>query len=156
LEGGALAPSVARAWVSERLRKWEASGLSDTAALLTSEVVSNAVRHAQTDLAITAAMAGGFLEIGVVDGSTEGVPRVKSIDDPTALGGRGMAIVDALAAGWGTSVNPENKYVWFRLAVNDWPFLAHCLCDEDHAENVALGSGHKVRANPGAWDESPP
>ena len=33
------------------------------------------------------------------------------------LGGRGMAIVDALASAWGTDQEPTHKIVWFELAL---------------------------------------
>ncbi len=127
--------------------------LSETANLLISELVSNAVRHARSGPAITAAMADGFLEVGVTDGQPEGVPRVLSIDH-TAEGGRGMVIVEALSADWGVSILPKGKQVWFRLEASDWTYLTACRCHGDHIEKVVLGSGREVLANPGPWDDS--
>ena len=71
------------------LGRGEAPWLSETATLLTSELVSNAVRHARSGPTITAALADGFLEVGVTDGGTDGVPLVVlSIGDPTAASGQ--------------------------------------------------------------------
>jgi anti-sigma regulatory factor (Ser/Thr protein kinase) len=148
------APSAARAWMTGLLDRWEASSLSETAALLTSELVSNAVRHARSGPAITAAMTDGFLEVGVTDGGMDGVPHVLSIADPTAVSGRGMAIVEALAADWGVNVLPEAKQVWFRLEAADWTFLASCRCHGGHGHKAVLASGHEVLANAGPWDDA--
>jgi anti-sigma regulatory factor (Ser/Thr protein kinase) len=150
---GSLAPSQARHWVSEVLNRWEANVLTESANLLTSELVSNTVRHAHSGASITAAIADGFLEVGVFDAHTDSLPRVGSTSDPTAVGGRGIAIVEALAASWGVQVLAEGKQVWFRLEAADWSFLPACRCSDNHHVNrVILGSGHELVPNAGPWD----
>lgn len=138
------------------LGRWEASGLSETATLLTSELVSNAVRHARSGPAITVAMADGLLEVGVTDAQSDEAPHVLSIADPTAVRGRGMAIVEALAADWGVKALPEGKQVWFRLEAPDWTFSTDCQCHGEGEDKVVLASGHQVLANPGPWDDASP
>ena len=65
------APSAAREWVGAVLEHWELAALLDTATLLTSEVVTNAIRHARSGPTVTASVADGCLEIGVSDGDAQ-------------------------------------------------------------------------------------
>ncbi len=140
--------------MGELLERWEVPWLSDTACLLTSELVTNAIRHAKSGPAITATIAGGLFEVGVTDGRPDEVPQVFSTEDPTRVGGRGMAIVEALAADWGTTVYPKAKHVWFRLEAVDWSYLTACRCHGDHADKLLLDSGRQVLANSGPWDNA--
>jgi anti-sigma regulatory factor (Ser/Thr protein kinase) len=146
------APAEARHWVTDVLTRWEVTPLAETANLLTSELVSNAVRHAQSGPTITAAVANGFLEVGVTDGRSGEVPRVGSAIEAEAVGGRGMAIVEALSVAWGVHDFAQGKQVWFRLEATDWSFLPACRCSNEHTGRVFLGSGHGVVPNPGPWD----
>jgi anti-sigma regulatory factor (Ser/Thr protein kinase) len=149
---GPMASSAARAWLTTFIDRWGVSHLTDTAILLTSELVTNALRHGESAPAITAAIAAGFLEVGVTDTRPEAVPQVVATDDPTVVGGRGMAIVEALSVEWGTAVLAEVKQVWFRLEVTDWAHLSRCRCLGDAADKVTLSSGRHVLANSGPWD----
>src|SRR3954447_1938369 len=94
-----------------------ASGLKsvcDDAALLTSEVVTNAVRHAPPGaITVRAERDGDQFVVQVLDGSPQ-EPRVLP-PDPWAERGRGMTLVDAIAVDWGVVPHPSGKVVWFRL-----------------------------------------
>jgi hypothetical protein len=147
-----VVPSAARTWMTGLLDRWEVPWLSETANLLTSELVTNAIRHAKSGPVITAAIANGLLEVGVTDGSPDEVPQVFSTWDATRDGGRGMAIIDALSVEWGMTVFAEGKHVWFRLEATDWTYLTACRCQGDHVDMVALESGRQVLANSGPWD----
>jgi anti-sigma regulatory factor (Ser/Thr protein kinase) len=118
LEAGVPAPSGARHWVSDLLGRWGLSYLSEVATILTSEVVTNAVSHAATSptLGLRASLADGFLEVGVKDGDRGHLPHMSDAPDPTDEGGRGLILVDGMAESWGTSLRPQGKEVWFRLA----------------------------------------
>jgi len=109
--GGTAAPSAARAWMTDLLDRWEVPWLSETASLLTNELVTNAIRHAKSGPVITAAIANGSLEVGVTDGKPDQVPQVFSTEDLTRDGGRGMAIVEALSTDWGMTIYPKVKHV---------------------------------------------
>ena len=139
--------------MTDVLQRWEASWLAETATLLTSELVSNAIHHARSRPAVTVAIANGVLEVGVTDGQPEGVPQVLPIDDPMAVGGRGIAIVEAFSDEWGVSILPTGKQIWFRLEVSDWAFLTACRCHGEHVDKVVLDSGRQVLANAGPWDD---
>ena len=87
---------------------------ADDAALLVTELVSNAVRHAHTSVEVAVSLLPGAIRVEVSDsdpGST--VARVAVSED--AEGGRGLAIVQSLANRWGVSTHPAGKTVWFEL-----------------------------------------
>jgi len=152
--GGTAAPSAARAWMTDLLDRWEVPWLSETASLLTTELVTNAIRHAKSGPVITAAIANGSLEVGVTDGKPDQVSQVFSTEDLTRDGGRGMAIVEALSTDWGMTIYPKVKHVWFRLEATDWTYLTACRCHGDHMDKVVLDSGRQVLANSGPWDNA--
>lgn len=88
-------------------------GLHDTAALLTSEVVTNAVIHGEGTVLVRAHTGGGRLRVEVQDDG-DGAPVVSQAGRE-AEGGRGLALVAALADDWGVQLVPGGKYVWFEL-----------------------------------------
>lgn len=112
----ALTTSVAQARraVVEVCRAAGRADLGDSAALLVSEVVTNAVLHGDGTVEVRAELRGRSLRVEVKDDGP-GAPSVRRAD-PEAEGGRGMALVDALSASWGVEPLPIGKYVWFVLA----------------------------------------
>jgi anti-sigma regulatory factor (Ser/Thr protein kinase)/PAS domain-containing protein len=89
--------------------------LAQNAALLTSETVTNAVLHAHTDVTVTARVDGGTVRVAV-DDSHPGVPVSHPLTENSALG-RGLAMIEALAADYGVDLNAtrDGKTVWFRV-----------------------------------------
>jgi anti-sigma regulatory factor (Ser/Thr protein kinase) len=85
----------------------------DTAELLTSELVTNALLHAGTDLIVHVEADNGTVRIAVEDGSDIG-PRVGSMDT-IDLGGRGLPLVATLSERWGWDPLPHGKRVWFEV-----------------------------------------
>lgn len=87
----------------------------DTAELLTSELVTNALLHAGTDLTvhIESCDGDGSVRIAVDDGSD----RAPQLGDPNGedLGGRGLPLVASLATRWGWEPLPIGKRVWFEV-----------------------------------------
>ena len=59
--------SAARRLVSSTLAEWGAQALDDDARLLVSELVTNAVLHAGTEVDVTLALLVGSVEVGVAD-----------------------------------------------------------------------------------------
>lgn len=103
-----------------RARHWVAAFLSgvpedlrQTATLLTSELVTNAVLHTATDVTVTAEVAPGSVRVEVADGSTE-LPTIKDYGADAATG-RGLTVLDSLADQWGTRIDDLGKVVWFEL-----------------------------------------
>lgn len=90
-------------------------GAVDDAVLLVSEVVTNAVKHARSDLVLRAELGAGSLRVSVEDRAGEDLPahRVGSDDDS----GWGLTVIDSLARDWGVETTGDGKIVWFDLAV---------------------------------------
>lgn len=83
------------------------------ASVLTSELVTNAVVHARTDLDVRVAVAPDELRVEVSDGSPL-VPAPRQVADD-ANSGRGLHLVDRLARSWGVEPAAAGKTVWFTL-----------------------------------------
>ena len=104
----------ARAFVERHCR---ALGLSpdacDTAVLLTSETVTNAFIHGRSEARIRVSRQAGRLLVEVADDNSRH-PQ-PTAQDADALDGRGLAIVELLAARWGVFDDPYGKTVWFEV-----------------------------------------
>ena len=108
-------PARARSVVTKLLRDWELGGLVDSATLLTSELVTNAVRHAGTGLRLSLTRVGtDRVRIAVHDRAPGVALRVRRSGDD-AEGGRGLFLVEHLSAGWGSVAGDSGKTVWFEL-----------------------------------------
>jgi DNA-binding NarL/FixJ family response regulator len=104
----------ARRFVAGTLQSWELGSLVDTVTLLTSELVSNAVLHAGSDVDVVVRLTGSLARVEVTDRS-DLVPAARhaAADDDS---GRGLALVQELARRWGTSRQPGGgKTVWFEV-----------------------------------------
>lgn len=106
----------ARRFVTSVLRSWRMPEMTDGAMeLLTSELTTNAVRHAGSAFTVAARYDGERVRIEVDDCSPQPPePRTPTDDD---TGGRGLILVEALADAWGTAPLPGGKRVWFELVV---------------------------------------
>ncbi|MFC1437362.1 PAS domain S-box protein [Streptacidiphilus sp. N1-10] len=102
-----------RRFLRRTLEEWDCQELADTACLLASELLSNAVRHACGPLRLRLRQAGAELSVEVCDGSPV-LPHARSAG-PEEESGRGLALVDSLASDWGTLPTGEGKAVWFSL-----------------------------------------
>jgi hypothetical protein len=87
----------------------------DTALLAVSELATNALLHAGTDFDVVVDVGDATVSIGVVDGSPDPpiVPSARSVNE----GGRGLALIDAVAVRWGTAPEGPGKRVWCELAL---------------------------------------
>src|SRR6476659_697330 len=81
----------ARGWNQEHI---------DDAALMTSELATNAVTHAATPFTVVVEVADQKLRVDIHDASVE-LPVADLAASPMALGGRGLALVAALSDRWG-------------------------------------------------------
>ncbi|MFD9379869.1 SpoIIE family protein phosphatase [Streptomyces sp. NPDC059999] len=87
--------------------------LCDTACLLASELLANAVNHSCGPVRLRLRHAGRELSVEVCDGSPV-LPQAR-FASPDAESGRGLLLVDSLAESWGTLPTAEGKAVWFSL-----------------------------------------
>jgi anti-sigma regulatory factor (Ser/Thr protein kinase) len=107
------APADARQW----LRTYFGSDLDAPvlydAQLVVSELVTNAVRHAEGEIELCAAILGRVLRIEVTDETPDCDPVVlpEVVDDA----GRGLRLVRAVASDWGCRSGPARKIVWAEI-----------------------------------------
>ena len=112
----AVAPSAAsaRRFVAAALRRWGCpDDFIELVLLLTSELVTNAYRHARTETRVSVRLDDDCTRVEVRDvgrGEPELRPR-----DTDRVDGRGLQIVDALADRWGYHSNAGGTAVWFEL-----------------------------------------
>ncbi|MDP9405252.1 MAG: SpoIIE family protein phosphatase, partial [Actinomycetota bacterium] len=111
---------LARDFVTAMLRIWQLRDAEGTTALLVSELVTNAVRHAGTAVELTVTVQAPRLRLEVVDGSQR-CPTVRDVEPDQAEGGRGMVLVDALAADWGCDPLPASKRIWADVVLDAAP-----------------------------------
>ncbi len=107
---------AARRFVGEVLHDRGVTGDAvETALLLTSELVTNALVHAGGSITVGVTATGQVVRVEVGDGTQEGpAPRVAGAEDTT---GRGLDLVEHLARRWGfTLVDGNGKTVWFEVA----------------------------------------
>lgn len=106
------APGIAR----KSLTSWFGAALDedelDTAKLLISELVSNAVLHGRGAITIRGDLNPDRVVFEVID-QGEGFEREVRGYDFDDLHGRGLAIVDAQASRWG--IHEGTTHVWFEL-----------------------------------------
>ncbi|MDX3803934.1 ATP-binding protein [Streptomyces sp. AK04-3B] len=111
---------TARRAVREQLRDWGLDSVGDLAALLVSELVTNALRHATGPIGVSLvrpARLEGVLLVEVSDPLPD--PPRERIARPEDESGRGLQLVASSSRRWGTRPGATGKTVWFELAVPD-------------------------------------
>ena len=105
---------AARQFVSAELTGRASDEAKDTACLLTSELVTNAVIHARTDIEVSVRRSNGRLRVEVSDQNSKRPALVSVPADATT--GRGLLLVEMMSATWGIDDDRSGKLVWFELA----------------------------------------
>jgi anti-sigma regulatory factor (Ser/Thr protein kinase) len=111
----ARSSSMSRRFVEHALARWQLQALSDVAVLLTSELVTNAIVHAQTEVAVTITRDDSRTVTVAVSDRSRSEPRRARHSDESATG-RGLGILDALASSWNVAVGSDGKTVTFTLS----------------------------------------
>lgn len=112
LPGEPASVPVARRFVAERITALDAE-IRETAVLLVSEVVTNAVLHARTDVTVRCSVGPGGVLVEV-DDENPLAPRPR-MHDADALTGRGLEMVELLATTFGVVPGTDRKRVWFTV-----------------------------------------
>lgn len=131
LESSPRAVPHARRWVSEACRRLQREDLVESAVMATSELVTNAVLHAEPPFVIQLRGTQEHPRIEVLDGSARPpIPPSENHFDPMALlsmdelddaaleavlttFGRGLSLVSMASVAWGAVVQTDSKVVWF-------------------------------------------
>jgi anti-sigma regulatory factor (Ser/Thr protein kinase) len=122
---------VRRRLAAELLASGVYEDIADDAAVIISELISNALRHARPlpsgDIRVAWNHQGDLIQLAVSDGGAMTEPR-RARATLSSLGGRGLGIVETLADGWGVLHEDGGTTVWATL-------------HSPHASSGANGSG---------------
>ncbi|GAA1129501.1 ATP-binding protein [Streptomyces javensis] len=107
---------AARTLVRTALTAWGQENLIEDAALVITELVSNAVDHARLESirVVVTRPSETFVRLGVVDRSRN-IPYLRTDPNGDNTRGRGLLLVDALTDRWGTDRYRWGKQVWGEL-----------------------------------------
>jgi anti-sigma regulatory factor (Ser/Thr protein kinase) len=118
----ALEPSAQTGWLARReLRQLLDTAridqdTSDTAVLLATELVTNAVEHGRGSAYLDAAVQDRAIRLEVSDSSTV-VPQPNTAVNEMDERGRGLILIQALASRWGVLPRSDGKTVWCELDI---------------------------------------
>ena len=102
----------ARHFVSSTLAEWGVR--APDAALLVSELATNAVLHARSEFEVTIYRHHDRVRVEVYDHNTR-LPAF-AVVPADAYSGRGLMLVQALAWAWGVETHPDDgKTIWFEV-----------------------------------------
>jgi anti-sigma regulatory factor (Ser/Thr protein kinase) len=111
---------TARAWVVGELAAIGRADLSDAAELGVSELVTNAILHADPPITVRVGGTPTHPRVEVHD-TSHVPPRVRRMSDDDRLlatVGRGLGIVAMYSTTWGAEVSHQGKVVWFEPATD--------------------------------------
>jgi anti-sigma regulatory factor (Ser/Thr protein kinase) len=114
LPSRAASVGAARRFLVRTLEGWELQGLDYDASVVLSELVTNAVLHAGTEISVRVSYDEGCLRLEVSDESPR-MPVAKR-RNPSAATGKGLVLVDALATEWGVRPEANGKTIWANFA----------------------------------------
>ena len=103
-----------RLFARDVVRGWGLADLVDEVQLGTSELITNAVQHARTEVLLVLRL-DEVLHIEAHDADPELRRPATEQDDPMATSGRGLHIIAAISTDWGVRHSPRGKAVWFTL-----------------------------------------
>jgi anti-sigma regulatory factor (Ser/Thr protein kinase) len=134
---------AARRFIQARTTAWsfpEAAG--SQLELIGSELVTNAVLHARTELTLTLELRDRLVRISVEDRSR--APATLRHYQADALTGRGLGVVAALSERWGVSAAPDGKVVWAEVvAGGDEPGASGAPRPPDLRDAPPAPTGHR-------------
>ena len=135
----------ARNLVDASMRRWGLPDDGGVAGVLVSELVTNALRYGAQPMRMITKGAGATLRVEVHDARGGEPPRLRPTA-PESSNGRGMMIVDALAARWGWSEFGGEKQVWFELDLTAAPTVLVPATQPELDETVAPAADEVVAA----------
>jgi PAS domain S-box-containing protein len=112
------------------LAAWGQADLADTACLLVSETVTNAIRHTSSPISLRLYLTDREVIAEITDDNPH-LP-MPVLAEPTDEYGRGLALVEALASRWGSLPANSGKIVWFALTTEV----------QDHNQLIPAALGH--------------
>ncbi|MFJ3339187.1 SpoIIE family protein phosphatase [Streptomyces sp. NPDC086766] len=113
--------SRVRRFLRDVLHRWNRLVMLDDLELLVSEVVTNALIHAHSEVDLRLREYADRIRVEVRDSDSYPPVPTALLEDETsnqeAESGRGLLIVDALALTWGSSPAGRGKTTWFEIGI---------------------------------------
>jgi len=104
----------ARRWVLEVCHSIDRADLAESAQLAVSELVTNAILHAEPPIVVRLGGTHEFPRFEVRDGSVKPPsPYIELVDDQLTTTGRGLGLVAMCSSAWGARIQADGKVVWF-------------------------------------------
>ncbi|MEU9030894.1 ATP-binding protein [Streptomyces sp. NPDC048383] len=100
--------------VSALLHHLGPDSLVDTAELVVSELVTNALEHGKGEVQVSVVLTATHVRLAVSSARTGGRPEVR-VAAPDDESGRGLALVEALSDEWGTTANGTETWALCRM-----------------------------------------
>ncbi|CAL9628404.1 SpoIIE family protein phosphatase [Streptomyces sp. enrichment culture] len=110
----------ARRFTRRTLRAWGVAEEADAVLLIVSELVTNALVHTEGPVRLDLTLVNSRLRVAVADSSPRTPVKPTSIGWE-ATGGRGLLLVEAMSATWGTLPVSGGKQVWCEVALDRAP-----------------------------------
>jgi serine/threonine-protein kinase RsbW len=108
-------PKAARTFAQETIAAWRLNAISDDVTLIVAELITNSVLHSDGPATLSLRRDGLTVRISVRDESP--VLPTAWTPSPTRTGGRGLAIVAAIATDWGVERHADGgKSVWAEVS----------------------------------------
>ncbi|BFU42528.1 ATP-binding protein [Krasilnikovia sp. MM14-A1004] len=108
----------ARELVTEACARWDLPELAGAGSIVVTELANNVVAHARTPMTVLLSRYADTMAVAVRDHSA-GQPRFAGRVAPTAYGGRGLLLIDAVTRSWGSLPLSDGKVVWAILAAEE-------------------------------------
>jgi hypothetical protein len=123
-------------------RTWGlADSVSDDAALVMSELVTNAVLHAGTPVQVVVRRMGQGMRVEVGDGSSRlpvvAAERPEDLLSTRSMTGRGLAVVAATVDRWGADPDGSGKLIWAEIGTGRRLVAAEAIVSPFGAPQVA-------------------
>lgn len=108
---------AARDFLRAALAAWDCDDEDQVAALLTTEIVTNAILHARSAYRVAVEYVPPEVTVEVWD--ADPTPPARRAAGNGSETGRGLALIEALALRWGSRSEAQGKSVWFVLSCAD-------------------------------------
>ena len=103
--------------MASTLEAWELTHIGDSAALLVTELVTNAVVHAASTVVVGIGRVGDVVRISVADESE--IAPTRRVPQEVTPGGHGLNLVGRMARSWGHDVVKGGKVVWADISITN-------------------------------------
>jgi hypothetical protein len=107
------APRAARHFVVDALRRWGDDDFAEDAAVVVTELATNALAHTRSGFAVGISRAAGVVRVSVRDSGA--TPATDSDRPLTAMPGHGLGMVAAVTRRWAVEPLTDGKMVWAEL-----------------------------------------